>query len=158
MDENSLKAALKKEFKFSAGDTHIDYAPAVPGLVVFSAWDQHSRVTGVFDGTSIERDFKANFVRVLAALGLDDSQHVPATVVAQTIGMLEGDPGSPIVNPDTLRLLRQDLGLFLPRYATVDGFTAVEYWNSSARIAPWRTTIVVRADHTYDYRRNGVSS
>jgi len=157
VDEESLKDALKKEFKFSPADTRITVAPEVPGLLVFSAYDtgrQGRQVTGVFDGHTIERDFRTNFERVLTALGLDDSQRVSPTVVAQTIGMLEGDPGTPIVDPDALHLLRPDVGYFLPRYATIDGRTAVEYWVSS-RMAPWRTSIVVGPDHTYEYRRNG---
>ena len=157
MDEESLKAALKKEFKFSPDDTRITVAPDVPGLLVFSAYDtgrQGRQVTGVFDGRTIERDFRTNFDRVLVALGVDDSQRVPPTVVAKAIGMLEGDPGVPIVDPDALHLLRPDVGYFLPRYTTIDGRTAVEYWVSS-RMAPWRTSIVVGPDHTYEYRRNG---
>jgi hypothetical protein len=157
VDEQSLKAALKKEFKFSPDTTRIDHAPEVPGLIVFSAHDtgrEGRQVTGVFDGHTIERDFRTNFARVLTALGVDDSQRVSATVVAQTIGMLEGDPGTPIVDPDALHLLRPDVGYFLPRYTTIDGHTAVEYWVSS-RMAPWRTSIVVQPDHTYEYRRNG---
>jgi hypothetical protein len=157
VDEESLKAALKKEFKFSPDDTRITVAPDVPGLLVFSAYDtgrQGRQVTGVFDGRTIERDFRTNFDRVLVALGVDDSQRVPPTVVAKAIGMLEGDPGVPIVDPDALHLLRPDVGYFLPRYTTIDGRTAVEYWVSS-RMAPWRTSIVVGPDHTYEYRRNG---
>src|SRR5262245_60977200 len=64
VDENSLRAALKKEFKFSPDDTRITVAPEVPGLLVFSAYDsahQGRQVTGVFDGRTIERDFRTNF-------------------------------------------------------------------------------------------------
>jgi hypothetical protein len=156
VDENALKEALKKEFNFAPGDTKVYVAPPVPGLLVFSAraeGKRPGRVTGVFDGHTIERDFETNFRRVLTALGLDRDQSVPALIVAQTVGLLEDDPGNPVVDADTLPLMRQDLGLFLPRYTTVDGLTAVEYWNTSARMAPWHTTIVVRADGTYEYRR-----
>ena len=156
VDEKALKEALKKEFKFAPDDTQVYVAPPVPGLLVFSAdaeGKHPGRVTGVFDGRTIERDFATNFQRVLTALGVDGDQSVPAVTVAQTIGLLEADPGNPVVDPATLPLLRDDLGLFLPRYTTVDGLTAVEYWNTSARMAPWHTTIVVRPDGTYEYRR-----
>jgi hypothetical protein len=150
--KDELQAALHRRFDLPR-DAPIELGPAVPGVLVFHAYDRakpQRGVTGAFDG-EVHTDVDEATRVVLDALGFGRGETDPTTVAA-AVGMLQGDPGTPFVTQFAIDQSGDPATMRLPRAITVDGRPAVEFWNMTARRPPWRSQVVARADGTYEVR------
>jgi len=121
----------------------------VPGFTVFSAWEAggRHRWTGVWDGAEVDLDRERATARVLAALGWGPgvaagARRAPARDVAAAAGVLEDNPGAPFVDAEAIRVGGDPTTMSPPAETTVDGYPAVEFWNSSSRTGTWKSVLV----------------
>ncbi len=157
VDEGALTKALRRAYGWH-GDIEVDVGPDVPGLIVFSAHESgaaRSRVTGVFDG-DLHVEYPANADLVLRALGFGTPSAAPPLVIAGAVGMLEANPGGPFVDEFVVEHSIAADRIGMPGATERDGRPAIEYWNSSAQLSPWKTVIVALADGRFDYRREPI--
>jgi hypothetical protein len=149
VDEASLRAALADLLHVDADALRIEYALEHGELLVFSASvpdASPTSLTGTFDGT-LERDLDRNIARLLALARRDGS--LGATELAAAIGMLEDLPGRPFLDRDAVELGGDPDVMGPPRFIEVDGVRTLEFWNASARHAPWRTRLQIHDDGTF---------
>jgi hypothetical protein len=157
VDEDALKRALGRAYGWHGG-IDIDTGPDVPGLIVFSAHESgaaRARVTGVFDG-ELHVEFPANADLVLRALGFGTPDAAEPVVIAGAVGMLEANPGGPFVDEFVVEHSIAADRIKMPRLSERDGKPALEYWNSSAQLSPWKTVIVALGAGRFDYGREPI--
>jgi hypothetical protein len=149
VDEATLRAALAGIVDADADAVQIEYALEHGELLVFSASVPDASpipLTGTFDGT-LERDLDRNIARLLM-LARRDSSLGPKELAA-AVGMLEDQPGQPFLDREAIELGGDPDVMAPPRFIDVDGVRTLEFWNASARHAPWRTRLKIHEDGTF---------
>ena len=143
-EPEGLRAAVAEHIGGDEGDVFIDVAPApVPGLTVFAAHLNRRSIAGVWDGSAMELDPDRAIQAVTDAWAYGPDRPVPPRQVAAAIGMIEGKPGAPFLDEDSIRLAGAAADVEPPEEVEVDGSPGVRFWNSTSRMSPYPVTYVV---------------
>jgi hypothetical protein len=143
-EPDGLRAAVAAHIGGNEADVFIDLAPAqVPGLTVFAAHLNRRSIAGVWDGSSMNLDPDRAIQAVTDAWGYDASRPVPPRQVAAAIGMIEGKPGAPFLDDNSIRLADVGGDVAPPAEVEVEGSPGVRFWNSTSRMSPYPVTYVV---------------
>lgn len=114
------------------------------GLVAFTAHAGRRSTAGLWDGDDVDLDPDRAIQRITDAWGYGPTRPVAASTVASVIGVLEGHPGTPFVDADSIELGGDPQTMHPPVEFESEGAVGVAFWTRSGRLSPYRATYLVR--------------